>query len=175
MELNKIITSTISEYLNENQGQDVKYIVFHSSNNKFKEFDSSKITNIGGDLYGKGFYFTDNINYSRKFGIYTYKCEITLNNPLNLTNISTKEQLTHLLININLSKNDHNTILELINNSAYTTAFRYIRKHISFNKLKYMYDGVIGYADAPDGGKEYVVYNPDKIRIIEIINYKTLQ
>lgn len=168
MELDKIIKTTISEYLIENQVQYVKYLVFHSSNKKFNEFDLSKITNLGGDLYGEGFYFTDNINYSRKFGNYTYRCKITINNPLNLTNKSTKEQLTNLLININLSKNDFNTILELINSSAYTTAFRYIRKHISFSALKQMYDGVIGYAE--EGGKEYIVYNPENIRIIEMIN-----
>jgi hypothetical protein len=168
MYLDKIINSTISEYLYENKEQDVKYIVFHSSNKKFNEFDSSKITNLGGSLYGEGFYFTDNINYSKKFGNYTYKCEITLNNPLILTNKQTKEQLINLLININLLKNDFNTILELINSGAYTTAFRYIRKHISFNELKQKHDAVIGYAE--NGGKEYVVYNPENIRIIEMIN-----
>lgn len=170
MELNKIITSTISEYLIENRIQGEKYIVFHSSNQKFNKFDESKITNLGGDLYGEGFYFTDNLNYSRKFGHYTYKCEIILNQPLNLTNSSTKEQLKYLLNRINLNKDDYRTIFELINSNSYTTAFRYMRKHISFNELKYIYDGAIGYADTHDGGKEYVVYNPDKIRIIEMID-----
>jgi len=168
MELNKIIETSIREYLTENQKQNVKYSVFHSSNKRFNEFDLSKITNLGGDLFGEGFYFTDNISYSRKFGNYTYKCEITLNNPLNLTNKSTKEQLTNLLININLSKNDFYIILELINSNSYTTAFRYIRKHISFNELIQIYDAVIGYAEK--GGREFVVYNPKNIKIIEIIN-----
>ena len=167
MRLRKFIAN-MGEYLNENHSQ--TYSAYHSSNKKFTHFDLSKITNLGGDLYGWGFYFTNNINYSKKFGKYTYRCEITLNNPLNLTNSTTKEQLTNILENTNLSKINSDTILELINGNNFTTAFRYIRKYVSFDELKNMFDGVIGYADADGGGKEYVVYNPENIKIIEIID-----
>lgn len=153
----------------ETKSNEYLFIVFHSSNFLFKEFNLSKITNLGGDLYGKGFYFTDNIVYSKRFGKYTYKCEILLNNPINLINKSTKYQLTNLLNNINITQIDFNIILELINSNSYTTAFRYIRKHISFNELNDKFDGVIGYIDDDSYGKEYVVYNPKNIKILEII------
>lgn len=165
--MRKFIKTSIVEYFNGNDVQDKKYIVYHSSNEKFNNFDLSKITNFGGDLYGKGFYFTDNINYSKQFGKYTYKCEIILNTPLNLTNNSTKEQLTILLKNINKPNVDFDTILSLINSNSYTTAFRYIRKYLSFNELKNLFDGVIGYADA-ERGKEYVVYYTENIKILSM-------
>ena len=60
----KFIATTIDEYLNENNTSNI-YEVFHSSNEYFSEFNPSKITNLGGDLYGKGFYFTDNYDYSK--------------------------------------------------------------------------------------------------------------
>lgn len=167
MELRKFIATTIREYLNENV-VDKQYVVFHSSNEYFTKFNLSKITNLGGDLYGYGFYFTNNITYSKQFGKYTYKCEITLNNPLDLTIKSTKETLLSLIKNTDIPKNDLQSLIGLINNNHFTTAFRHIRKYISFNELSNIFDGVIGYADADGGGKEYVVYNPNNIKILSI-------
>lgn len=170
MKLKKFIATTIREYLNESNQPVTNFIVFHSSNEKINKFSLSKITNLGGDLYGKGFYFTNNMNYSKKFGKFTYKCEIILIKPLNLTNKSTKEQLLDIIKYIDNPKSDLKPILGLINSNSFTTAFRYLRKYISFIELCNMFDGVIGYADDEKGGKEYVVYNPNNIRILEIIN-----
>lgn len=167
MELRKFIVTTIREYLNENVGYK-QYVVFHSSNEYFNKFDLSKITNMGGDLYGYGFYFTNNITYSKQFGKYTYKCEITLSKPLDLTIKSTKETLLNLIKIIDIPKDELHSLISLINNNSFTTAFRYIRKYISFEELSNIFDGVIGYADADGGGKEYVVYNPNNIKILSI-------
>lgn len=103
-----------------------------------------------------------------EFGKFTYKCEIVLKNPLNLTDKSTKEQLTNLINNMDLSEENFDDILSMINGNSYTTAFRYIRKYLSFNELKNMFDGVIGYADSDGGGKEYIVYSPNNIKILSI-------
>lgn len=165
-DLKKFIATTIKEYLNENV-EYKHYVVFHSSNEYFNKFDLSKITNMGGDLYGYGFYFTNNITYSKQFGKYTYKCEITLSKPLDLTIKSTKETLLNLIKNINIPKNELQSLIGLINNNSFTTAFRHIRKYISFEELSNIFDGVIGYAD-DDGGKEYVVYNSNNIKILSI-------
>jgi len=164
-DLKKIIATTIREYLNENVGNK-QYVVFHSSDEHFNKFDLSKITNKGGDLYGYGFYFTNNITYSKQFGMYTYKCEITLSKPLDLTIKSTKETLLNLIKIIDIPKNELQSLIGLINNNSFTTAFRHIRKYISFEELSNIFDGVIGYADG--GGKEYVVYEPNNIKIISI-------
>lgn len=161
----KLISSLIKEHLlNENE-----YVVYHSSNKKFSEFKLSQITNLGGDLYGEGFYFTNNYEYSRKFGKHTYKCVIRLDNPLNLTNRSTKDQLYQLTKNItNIPNNDLEYINDSIEHKNFTSAFRKIRKYISFNELSNLFDGVIGYCE--EGGKEYVVYNPNNIKAKENIN-----
>lgn len=164
MELRKFKT-TLREFLNEKAGHK-QYVVFHSSNEHFNKFDLSKITNMGGDLYGYGFYFTNNITYSKQFGKYTYECEITLNKPLDLTINSTKETLLNLIKNIDIPKDELQSLIGLINNNSFTTAFRHIRKYISFEELSNIFDGVIGYADG--GGKEYVVYNPNNIKILSI-------
>jgi len=151
-----------------------KYIVYHSSNQTFTKFNSNKITNIKGDLYGKGFYFTDNIEYSKKFGNILYKCEIVLKNPLDLTKQKGKEQLMFLKNTItHFENNDEEYILGSINDGSVTTAFRKLRKYIPFTTLSKYYDGVIGYGE--EGGKEYVVYDENNINIVEIndnLNYR---
>ncbi len=142
-----------------------KYNVYHSSNVKFDKFDISKISNDNGDLYGSGFYFSDNLQYTKIFGKYNYKCNITLNNPLNLTNdIIAPKQLNSLLELVkNVSEVDLEHIKSSIRSKTFTSAFRLLRKYISFETLSNLYDGVIGYCE--QGGKEYVVYNPDNIKI----------
>lgn len=160
----KFIKTSLVEYLNENKHLN-KYDVFHSSNEKFTRFETSKITNLKGDLYGEGFYFTDNYEYSKKFGQYLYDCTILLNNPIDLTNpMKAKTQLLTLLNNIrNINESDLEYIEESIKYSNFTSAFRRIRKYLTFEQLSKMFDGVIGYSEV--GGKEYVVYDPSNIKI----------
>ena len=44
-------------------------ILYHGSKSKFDEFDDDKIsTGSGGDLFGKGYYFTDNIEIAQYYG-----------------------------------------------------------------------------------------------------------
>ncbi len=165
--MNKFIKTTLNEYLNTDIIPNT-YSVYHSSDMLFKKFDISKITNLRGDLYGGGFYFTNNVDYSKKFGKYTYKCLITLNNPLILT-IPKKAntQLTELLNLIaDISESNYERIKDNINYQSYTTAFRDIRKYLSFNDIRNIFDGVIGYCE--EGGKEYVVYNPSDIEILDV-------
>jgi hypothetical protein len=66
-DLRKFIATPIREYLTENI-EDKQYVVFHSSNEYFNKFDLSKITNLRGDLYGYGFYFTNNNTPSKHSG-----------------------------------------------------------------------------------------------------------
>lgn len=158
---------TIREYLNENK--QLQKIVYHTSNEYFNYFNTNKICNIRGDLYGKGFYFSDNYEYVKQFGSILYECEIILNNPLDLTNqLNAKKALLYLLNKIdNINNYDKNYIEEAIEYNNITSAFRKIRKYLSFDELKKHFDGVIGYSEI--GGKEYVVYNPNNIKILNRI------
>ncbi len=158
-----MIKIKLKDYIKESQSN--KYEVYHCSNVKFNRFDLSKITNLQGDLYGKGFYFSDNLEYCKSFGKYIYRCSITLNKPLDLTNdIVASKQLNSLLELIkNGSEIDLEHIRSSIKNKNFTTAFRLLRKYISFETLSNLYDGVIGYCE--QGGREYVVYNLDNIKI----------
>lgn len=164
------IQKTIHNSIRRNMFESEKksyYKVYHSSNEKFTQFKLEKITNLGGDLYGKGFYFTDNLNYSENFGKITYECLVTLKNPLNLTNSNSKNQLTQLVNYINdIPEKDLEYISGSIQNNSFTTAFRKIRDFISFESLHELYDGVIGWSE--EGGREYIVYNPKNIKITNI-------
>lgn len=60
MKITELIKSTIKEFLNE-EHEVVK--LYHGSNEEFNDFDDSKISSgDGSDLFGKGYYLTDNIN-----------------------------------------------------------------------------------------------------------------
>lgn len=59
MRLGEFILKTIKNCLNEER-ETVE--VYHGSNSKFNTFDDNKLsTGDGSDLFGKGYYFTDNI------------------------------------------------------------------------------------------------------------------
>lgn len=163
MELRKFIATTI-EFLNESD--QLPRIVYHASDEYFNYFDTDKMSNISGDLYGKGFYFSDNYEYVKQFGSIMYECEIVLNNPLDLTNQSNaKKGLSYLLNSIDgINNYDKNYIEDSIEGNNLTSAFRKIRKYTSFDELKRHFDGVIGYSEV--GGKEYVVYNPNNIKVV---------
>ena len=56
--LNKFIKETLKEYINE---QIENKTLYHGSNKEFDSFDDKLIsTGEGSDLFGKGYYFTDN-------------------------------------------------------------------------------------------------------------------
>ncbi len=56
--LNKFIKETLKEYINE---QIENKTLYHGSNKSFDSFDDKLIsTGEGSDLFGKGYYFTDN-------------------------------------------------------------------------------------------------------------------
>lgn len=57
--MKRYIKTTLHQFLNEQQ-ENVK--LYHGSNSMFNEFDDSKISDgDGSDLFGKGYYLTDNI------------------------------------------------------------------------------------------------------------------
>ena len=155
--------------INEDKNSATEYIAYHASNEYFTDFDVAKISNLRGDLYGKGFYFTNNYNYAKKFGTIMYECKITLNNPIDLTNDSkAKIHLLKLLSTINdISEYDEEYINDSIKYKNFTSAFRKIRKYCSFMELRELFDGVIGYSE--EGGREYVVYNSKDIEILDVV------
>jgi len=164
--MKKFIKTKFSEYIKEVNMYN--YEVYHCSNERFTYFDQDKITNIHGALYGPGFYFSDNIEYVKKFGKNIYKCSIRLDNPINLKNEKiAKTHLIQLLNNIKeIDKVDVESINELIHSKAFTGAFRKICNYLTIMELSKMFDGVIGYCE--EGGSEYVVYNTNNIKIITI-------
>jgi hypothetical protein len=161
----KYIKTTLNQYINENTNIP---IVYHASDANFDEFDISKITNIRGDLYGVGFYFSDNLEYVKQFGKILYECEINIPNPINLTDkFLAKKQLSYLLGKIeNIKSSDKEYIEDSIEYKDFSSGFRRIRKYLSFNDLKKHFDGVIGHSEK--GGMEYVVYHPQNIKIVNV-------
>jgi hypothetical protein len=131
----KFLKIKLKDYIKESKSN--TFEVYHCSSVKFDRFDVYKMSNLNGDLYGKGFYFSDNLEYCKSFGKYIYRCSITLNKPLDLTNdVNVPNQLNGLLKLIkNGSEIDLDHIKSCIKNKSFTTAFRLIRKYISFETL----------------------------------------
>jgi hypothetical protein len=130
--------------------------VYHCSDRKFDIFSDDYMTNNNGDQYGKGFYFTNNLEYAKQFGEIIYRCDITLHNPIDLT-----KNTASILTNISHDIEDA-AIESLILSGSYTTAYRLIRKYKSEDDFKAMgYDGVIGWCEM--GGKEYLIFNGHQV------------
>jgi len=134
----------------------------------FEKFDINKASNNKGDLYGYGLYFSNNINYSKRFGKYLYKCKIEINKPLDLTNKNVEKDFKYILENININKKDFEYIDDCLIDKSYTTLLRKLYQNITVKDLiKLGYDGIIGYCE--EGGKEYVLWYDKNIEIIDII------
>ena len=141
-----------------------KYIVYHGTDSHFDEFKVGD--NQHGNLYGKGIYFTDNIEYAKIFGIIILKCEIVMYDPFDLT----AKDMSHFKKLRKYVKDP--TELEYFDsgyrNKNYTSVLNRLRyKGIFTNKIleKLGYDGIIGYSEM--GGKEYIVFSPMQANIIE--------
>ena len=83
-------------------------LVYHGSNNLFKEFDYSRIGETG-TAEGQGFYFTDSLDvanmYSEKGG-YIYECEFSGKKSLNSEKITLKRsEIKKILLALH-SEND---------------------------------------------------------------------
>jgi len=156
----RLIKNNIREDLSKS------YIVYHSSNYKFNEFDISMVSNLNGDMYGKGIYFAGDKEYAMQFGKYLYKCSITLSNPLNLLAMSRNDKLKKLTSNQHIPNDKVDDITSLIDQGAHTTVFRYIRKYLPFKDLKNEFDGIIGASE--ESGLEFVVYDPKNIKILNV-------
>ncbi len=160
--------SYIKPYNLFNEDKKTTYILYHGSNNYFKEFDITEEYTLHGDAYGEGFYFTDSYAYASNFGKYIYECKIVLNNPIDLTNEKKAKDALLKLNSNNLNSNYNEIITELINGRNFKTAFYNIRKEQTIEDFKKLgYDGVIGYADW-DSGKEYITYYKNNIKILNI-------
>jgi hypothetical protein len=79
-----ITENQLKNILKENMNS--KYIVYHGTENDIEEFGKNEIgTNTKNNWKLNGFYFSDNIKQSKTFGNIILKCEILLNNPIDLT------------------------------------------------------------------------------------------
>lgn len=85
-----ITENQLKNILKENMNS--KYIVYHGTDNDIDEFYENEIgTNTKNNWKLDGFYFSDNINQSKLFGNIILKCEILLDNPIDLTQSKYKD------------------------------------------------------------------------------------
>lgn len=141
-----------------------KHVVYHGTDSHFEEFEVGD--NRHGNLYGEGIYFTDNVKYAKMFGSIVLKCDVVMYKPFDLT----AKDMSHFLQLRKFIKDP--TELEYFDsgykNKVYTSVLNRLRfKDIPVNKIieKLGFDGIIGYCEF--GGKEYIVFSPMQINIIE--------
>jgi hypothetical protein len=129
-------------------------VVYHGSPNKYiKIFNLGSVgKNTDSGMFGKGFYFTDNVNYAsnyeRGMGGKIFSCYLSLQNPLI---INDKNDIPEI--------NTPDETLEDLYNSPenYSKMFR---EYLINNG----YDGVI---DNIGNEKQFVVIHPNQIKSID--------
>lgn len=142
------------------------YRLYHASNVIFEKFDSKYITLNNGDLYGYGFYFSNNLEYVKKFGKYIYTCEVEFENPIDLRKSKSELLLVfEKLLKLTTNNVEHNNIIDLILSGCPTTAYRRLRKIIDVQYIS-EYDGVIG--ECEEDGYEFIKWSHDGIKIINV-------
>ena len=181
--MKQIITRLLLEIIqseNPFKSSLVNRIVYHGTRSKtnFKLFDPSKITGLGGEHYGKGFYFTTNLDYAKSFGNTILECYINVQYPLDLYNHNINE-LQHIIDQMGtdemqgrgFTRQYKDMAQATLNLNAPTSTFRNIiqdKKGLKY--IKNTYDSIIAPADYPGGGKEYLIYDQNNIKILGIMN-----
>lgn len=123
------------------------YTVYHGTKNTFDTFDTKKIGSAtDSGMYGKGFYFTDDLKYAKTYGkIMTI--ELQMKKPYILKKKSDIPQIDV----------PQKTMKDLM--SADTNYSYMFREYI----ISKGYDGVIDMINKP---YQYIVYNPKQIKVI---------
>jgi hypothetical protein len=143
-----------------------KYKLYHGTNALFSEFKVGD--NRNGNAYGKGIYFTDNLDYAEFFGNNVYLCEIIMYNPFDMT----AKNMEHFLKirQFIKDKEELKYFDEAYKNKNYMSALNRLRHNKIFNNKmlkKLGYDGIIGHCER--GGKEYIVFSPMQTNILKLL------
>ena len=134
-------------------------IAYHGSPNKFDKFDMSKFNTRTRDngMYGKGFYFTESPELAKTWNDsgYLYKVELNFKNPIILNSEKDRDEFYSKYA----GDGTNNILTDKI--------------------LKDGYDGIISNNEIWTGklsGKhnQYVVFDVNDIRIINVVEYKEL-
>lgn len=154
-------------------------ILYHASNQCFNKFDDSKIVDGARGIYGWGFYFTDSIWKALDYGRFVISID---KSELNIKD--SDADITEDILK------DYSKIIKLSDASEdekmYYDNFIYmLKKYIGrdfdmarkevlgkfrydANKLYSMFFKKLGY-DGFKRGYEYVIFNFDKIKILECV------
>lgn len=135
----------------------VDIIAYHGSPSKFAKFDLSKAgSNTDSGMYGKGIYFTNDLDLAKSWNDhgYLYKCKLKFNNPFisnNSGDISKYYKIIEYDNSLDIQKLIKAGYDGLISNNEEWTDPR-------TNRLKGIYN-------------QYVCTNPNQIKILEITKY----
>lgn len=115
-------------------------VVYHNTNEVFNEFDKNLIgKNYKGGMFGRGFYFTNNNEYSKIFGKNKMSVFLNIKHPL------TKETNTYDFKDYIMASHFNKT------------------KNIDLTIFNGEYDGVVGYNDS-EKSVEYVVNESNQVK-----------
>lgn len=148
------------DYISRNN---IPLVLYHCTNDTFDVFDIEKSKN--DSMYGKGIYFTDNLNYAKKFGEYIIKVNLNMDNPFDMT----KNNMNHFQeLEFLIPDEDKNRFYEYLISKSYVSCYTWMRykNYIKNTDLEDLgYDGIIGYCE--EGGKEYITFDTKNIKIIK--------
>ena len=100
--------------LNESANKSFRGIVYHGTSKTFNEFSQTERNkNKRRELYGPGFYFTNNPEYAKNYGPHILKAEIFLRKPLYCKGLDfpklTKDEIHKMIISwYDIVKDDNN-------------------------------------------------------------------
>lgn len=138
-------------------------VVYHGTNGKFNQYRINHFGKTDLGIYGKGFYFTDDINSAKYYGKNVKKQYLDIKNPLYIGKGTLYENTSDFVRDMRGEKYDRETIWKQVKNGTY--------KLISAEETTEMvkskgYDGIIVH---PFSGAEteYIVFNSNQIKNVD--------
>lgn len=171
------LTKAQAEFFKNSKVRDEKgrlLVCYHGTSNKFGTFSYQYAMIHDFGFYGKGFYFTDEYKYAKRYGSKIMRVYLNLSNPYRMASDSMSEKIEYLLNNGHISKEEFlslsnklketskiigDTIRELADKDAYIGIRREISSMFSDALVKDGYDGIKTY-------REFVAFNPNQIKSI---------
>ena len=166
------------KWFNNSKAVDSKnrpYVMYHGTYDKFDSFSYQYSGKNDSGFYGKGFYFTYDYGYAKKYGKKIMRVYLKINNPYKMTTDSKENMINYMLKNGHMDKKTASSLLNKLNKAgeivgtgwlqmadkeSYNKISRKISEMFSESLIKDGYDGIMTY-------REYMVFNPNQIKSVK--------
>lgn len=166
------------KWFNNSKAVDSKnrpYVMYHGTYDNFDSFSYQYSGKNDSGFFGKGFYFTYDYGYAKKYGKKIMRVYLKIDNPYKMTTDSKENMINYMLKNGHMDKKTASSLLNKLNKAgeivgtgwlqmadeeSYKKISRKISEMFSESLIKDGYDGIMTY-------REYMVFNPNQIKSVK--------